>query len=302
MRTGGETMFSKYNQSQLSVASKRLNSSFPYIKNSLFEVETFWLRFAFGKNTTWNFREHYHSFYELHIVTSGKATYRINSKTITLTKNTFLFIPPNISHQVVSVSDDYTKFAFSFELHNNDEIIGLLKNEISTCFFDNTPKIVSALVENILENILHEKIGYHTVIENDLINLLLSVMQKMLEFYTPVERSETSANSLLTLRVKMALSYIDDNIADVNAVNIANHLHISTKQLSRTLKTALSMTTQELIVNRRIKKAKKLIQNLDIPLSEIAAMSGFNSQQHFSKTFKRLEGTTATYYRQQIFE
>lgn len=295
-------MFSKYNEAQLSVASKRLNSSFPYIKNSLFEIETFWLRFAFGKNTTWNFREHHHSFYELHIVTSGKATYLINSKTITLTKNTFLFIPPNISHQVVSVSDDYTKFAFSFEIHNNDELCKLLKSEIGTHFFDTTPQIVLTLAENILDNILHENFGYHTIIENNLTNLLLSLMQPMLKLYNFIDHAEKASDSHLAMRVKMALSYIDDNIADATAVNIANHLHISTKQLSRTLKTALSMTTQEVIVHRRIKKAKKLMQNLDIPLSEIAAMVGFNSQQHFSKTFKRTEGTTATYYRQQIFE
>ena len=109
-------MFSKYNDTQLSVASKRLNSSFPYIKNSLFEIETIWLRYAFGKNSTWNFREHHHSFYELHIVTSGKATYHFDSKDIVLKEGTFLFIPPEVSHQVVNVSDDYTKFAFYFEL------------------------------------------------------------------------------------------------------------------------------------------------------------------------------------------
>ena len=62
------------------------------------------------------------------------------------------------------------------------------------------------------------------------------------------------------------------------------------------------MTTKEVIVNRRIKKAKKLMQNLDIPLSEVAETSGFNSLQHFSKTFKKTEGTTATYYRRQISE
>lgn len=294
-------MFSKYNDTQLSVASKRLNSSFPYIKNSLFEVETFWLRFAFGKNTTWNFSVHHHSFYELHIVASGEATYRFGSKNIILKEGTFLFIPPDVTHQVVSVSDDYTKFAFSFELHNNDELCNLLKNEISLYYFDTTPQIVSSLVENILENILSEKIGYRTIIENNIINLLISLMQKMFKFSDYPEQ-EITTNSYLAMRVKMALLYIDDNIADATTESIANHLHLSTKQLARTLKTALSMTTQEVIVDRRIKKAKKLMQDLDISLSEIAEMVGFHSLQHFSKTFRKIEGTTATYYRQQLFE
>ena len=104
-------MFSNYSDTQLSVASKRLNSSFPYIKNALFEVETFWLRFAFGKNTTWNFKEHHHSFHELHIVASGEAKYRFGSKDIILKEGTFLFIPPDVPHQVVSISDNFTKFA-----------------------------------------------------------------------------------------------------------------------------------------------------------------------------------------------
>ena len=62
------------------------------------------------------------------------------------------------------------------------------------------------------------------------------------------------------------------------------------------------MTTQEVIINSRIKKAKIMMQDPDISLSEIAGMTGFHSLQHFSKTFKKIEGTTATYYRQQIFE
>lgn len=294
-------MLSKYNDTQLSVASKRLNSSFPYIKNSFFEIETFWLRFAFGKNTTWNFREHHHSFYELHIVASGEATYHIDSKDIVVKEGTFLFIPPDVTHRVVSVSDNFTKFAFSFELHNNDELRNLLKSEINLYFFDTTPQIVSALIENILNNILNEKIGYRTIIENNIVNLLISLMQKMFKFSDFISQENTT-DSYLAMRVRMALLYIDDNIADATAVNIANHLHISTRQLSRTLKTALSMTTQEVIINRRIKKAKKLMQNLDVPLSEIAEIVGFHSLQHFSKTFKKMEGTTATYYRQQIFE
>lgn len=294
-------MLSKYNDTQLSVASKRLNSSFSYIKNSFFEVETFWLRFAFGKNTTWNFKEHHHSFHELHIVSSGKATYHINSKDIILTKGTFLLIPSGVPHRVVSVSDDYAKFAFSFELHNNNNLRNLLKSEIGLYFFDTTPQIVSTLIENILENILSEKIGYRTIIENNIVNLLLSLMQKMFKF-SDLLSQESTADSYIAMRVKMALLYIDDNIADATAVKVANHLHISTKQLSRTLKSALSMTTQEVIVSRRIKKAKKLMQNLDIPLSEVAQLAGFHSLQHFSKTFRKTEGTTATCYRQQIFE
>ena len=293
-------MSSKYNDTQLSVASKKLNSSFPYIKNSLFEIETFWLRFAFGKNTTWNFREHHHSFHELHIVSSGKATYRIGSKDIFLTKGTFLFIPSGVSHQIAEVSDDYTKFAFSFEIHNNDKLSDLLKKEVGLYFFDTTPPIVSILVENILENILSEKIGYRTIIENSIVNLLLTLMQKMFKF-SDLLNQENSTDSYIAMRVKMALLYIDDNIADATVETVANHLHLSTKQLSRTLKTALSMSTQELIVNRRIKKARKLMQNLDIPLSKIAETVGFHSLQHFSKTFRKIEGTTATYYRQQIF-
>lgn len=294
-------MFSKYTDTQLSVASRKLNISFPYIHNSFFDIETFWLRFSFGKNTAWNLREHHHSFYELHIALSGKATYHINSKEIILTDGTFLLIPPNVNHQIVDISDDFVKFAFSFELHNNDSFRSLLIRKIGTHFFDTTPPFAYTLVENILTNILNEEIGYRAMIENNIVNLLLALFQKKFKF-SYCTKQEVSTDSYLDMRVKTALLYIDDNITDVTAVSIANHLHISVRQLSRTLKTALSMTTQEVIVSRRIKKAKKLMQNLDISLSEVAESSGFNSLQHFSKTFRKIEGTTATYYRRQISE
>ncbi len=56
-------------------------------------------------------------------------------------------------------------------------------------------------------------------------------------------------------------------------------------------------TIPMLLNGYRIEKAKKLLNETDTSISEVAYLSGFNELQTFLKTFKTLEGTTPGLYR-----
>lgn len=67
---------------------------------------------------------------------------------------------------------------------------------------------------------------------------------------------------------------------------IAETLHVSTKYLSSLLKQLTGQTTQQLIHEKLIAKAKERLSTTDLSVSEIAYKLGFEHSQSFNKLFK----------------
>ena len=67
---------------------------------------------------------------------------------------------------------------------------------------------------------------------------------------------------------------------------VADRLNISPKYLGSLLKQLTGMTTQQLIHEKLIQKAKEKLSTTDLTVSEIAYDLGFEHSQSFSKLFK----------------
>ncbi|RYC66397.1 helix-turn-helix domain-containing protein [Spirosoma sordidisoli] len=67
---------------------------------------------------------------------------------------------------------------------------------------------------------------------------------------------------------------------------IAETLHVSTKYLSSLLKQLTGQTTQQLIHEKLIERAKERLSTTELSVSEIAYELGFEHSQSFSKLFK----------------
>lgn len=95
---------------------------------------------------------------------------------------------------------------------------------------------------------------------------------------------------------------IEQNIANdkFNVDDIASALGISRIQLYRKTKILLDCTINDYILNRRLKKAKYLLINEDLSISEITYQVGFSSPTYFSTVFKSKYKCTPSSYKKQI--
>ena len=59
------------------------------------------------------------------------------------------------------------------------------------------------------------------------------------------------------------------------------------------------MTLSDYIVGARISRAKELLNQTDRSITEILYSVGFNSPEHFSRTFRRLTGMSPRQYRKE---
>ena len=79
---------------------------------------------------------------------------------------------------------------------------------------------------------------------------------------------------------------------------LSSRLYMDYSYLSTIFSSSEGITIEQYIIQQRIERAKELIQDGDLNLSEIAYKLGYKSVQHLSGQFKKVTGMTAGSYRQ----
>ena len=85
-----------------------------------------------------------------------------------------------------------------------------------------------------------------------------------------------------------------------NAVHYADALHVPQSVLSRALARVTGRSTKELITDRRMLEASRLLRFTDMTVGEVAFRAGFADQLYFSRAFKRHRGDAPKAYRERV--
>ena len=83
----------------------------------------------------------------------------------------------------------------------------------------------------------------------------------------------------------------------INLAQLAGEFFLSYVQFSRRFKTATGVTPQDYITGARLKKAKTLLADTDMPVKQIAVNCGFGSEYYFSNFFRKYYHMAPTQYR-----
>ncbi|WP_237332502.1 helix-turn-helix domain-containing protein [Zobellia amurskyensis] len=97
-------------------------------------------------------------------------------------------------------------------------------------------------------------------------------------------------------------SLIKDNLgnSDFSVENLAENLKISRVQLYRKVKAIMGISISDYISKIRLEKAKSMLENSSLSISEIAYSTGFSSPNYFSTAFKNSYGTSPGTFRKSI--
>lgn len=89
-------------------------------------------------------------------------------------------------------------------------------------------------------------------------------------------------------------SIIEKNFTDENFAlpQLCSELNMSRSQLYRKLKALVDIPPSDFIRNYRLEKAKSLLENDDLTVSEVAYKVGFKDVSHFSRSFLEMFGYT----------
>lgn len=90
-----------------------------------------------------------------------------------------------------------------------------------------------------------------------------------------------------TKDIQEALSYIEEHLYDqLSSKEISKKLGISDSHFKRIFKKEVNMGVYKYIQKRRISQASLLLLNSNLRIIDISLMSGFSSQESFSRVFK----------------
>ena len=85
-----------------------------------------------------------------------------------------------------------------------------------------------------------------------------------------------------------------------DAAHYADALAVPPAQLSKALAQSTGRTTKQLITDRVMLEAARLLRFTDLTVGEIAFRAGFDDQLYFSRAFKRHYGEAPMRYRERI--
>ncbi|MEV4947305.1 GlxA family transcriptional regulator [Streptomyces sp. NPDC053755] len=116
------------------------------------------------------------------------------------------------------------------------------------------------------------------------------------QFSVPLAVSTATGDRIDDLRV-----WIGEHLTeDLSAEALAARLHLSVRHFSRLFRGRTATTPAAYVESARLEAARRLLQESDRTLPEVAAASGLGSVESLHRAFKRRLGTTPAEYRRRF--
>ena len=97
---------------------------------------------------------------------------------------------------------------------------------------------------------------------------------------------------------KYVYTYVEENFdRPLKLEDVASHFHLNKCYFCSVLKKEMGKTFSQIVNEVRINKSKQLLKGSNLSTLEIALSVGFNNQNYFNMTFKKLTGMTPLQYR-----
>ena len=244
-------------------------------------------------------KPHRHNFFLCVLFTQGSGIHEIDFETYAVKPGCVFFLRPGQTHfwQFNTSPQGYIFFHTQefFELHFTNTKL----DQFPFYYSFKNPPIVNITLDQILtvksqfKEINQEYYSDLPLKRQKLASLLNTVYIDLSRHYIELEpkKEVVSMSYISTLRALEKL--IDLYYKEQKSAKFyAEALNISSKHLNRILRTTLNKTTTQIISERVMLEAKRLMVHSYNTLAEISEILGYEDYAHFSKVFKKNSGIT----------
>ena len=111
---------------------------------------------------------------------------------------------------------------------------------------------------------------------------------------------EFKANGLSQSQLERVIDYMKVNLTqDVSILDLATLTSMSASHFSRSFKQSVGVAPYQYLIQQRVGRAKQLLKQQTISISDIALECGFANQTHLTKVFRQMTGITPKAYQKQ---
>jgi AraC family transcriptional regulator, transcriptional activator of pobA len=252
-------------------------------------------------------RPHKHSTYISVLFTKGSGEHQIDFDTFPVKPGSVFMLNPGQVHswKLSNYSDGYVFF------HSKEFYDGLFANrkiEEFPFFYlrQNNPVIylVGARLEKI-ESLFKEVNDEFKSDQPYRLGKLGSLVDLI---YIELSRSYQAKGALKNphsnyLKVKKLQKLIDENFKEKKfPAEYADLMNMSTRHLSRICQETLKKSTSDLIIDRIIMEAKRMLIHSDITISQLADELHYEDHSYFGRLFKKEVGLTPKTFRSEMMK
>ena len=247
---------------------------------------------------------HWHDELEIIYVKSGFLTVNISGESYIGNPGDAFVVSPGNLHLMGTQAGAVDYFTFLFPLkyisfRSDDLLDESLLEPLSSGQLMISPRIGDAagrLCEQLADIYMEKKEGAETDIAAQ-IRIKIVLLQFILEMWNKglVVENDTSGRNTVE---KEMVSYIQQNYTGtISLKKFGEQFHLSEKYISRYFKEHFHITLSQYVTYLRLEHAKQLLQDTDIPITEIALQSGYQNVSYFIRSFKKTYEVSPLKYR-----
>lgn len=255
------------------------------LKDSFFSFES-----AFVCKTK-TFDNHYHSWFEIYYLESGKGNYLIEDTLYEVHSGDIVLIPSNIIHKTSYSTPSHSRLLASLSSDYLPDYLPSFLNENNYIY--RNPKIRESAY-SILSSIESEYVNWDDH-SQEMIVVYLRMFFVLLIRNTNYYKNERTGNNY----IERILNDINKNYdSDISLAGTAREYSVSPEHLSRIFKKETGLNFHEYLISVRLRHAEHFLkQEARMSISDIAYACGFNDSNYFSYKFKSVYGVSPLQYR-----
>ena len=247
---------------------------------------------------------HWHDEFEIIYVRSGFLTVSISGESyIGKTGEAFVVSPGNL-HLMGSQSGTVDYYTFLFPLkyisfRTDDMLDEKLLEPLNSGHLMICPRVkdtAKELCEQLIEIYMAKKDESESKITTQ-VRTKIILLQFILEMWKKGFVIENDTSGRNTVEKEM-VSYIQQNFTGkISLREFGEQFHLSEKYISRYFKEHFHITLSQYVTYLRLEHAKQLLQDTDIPVTDVAMQSGYQNVSYFIRSFQKAYAVSPLKYR-----
>ncbi len=260
----------------------------------------------------WAFEIHSHDFSELVIILSGIGMHITENETYPVQRGDVFIVTKNQSHgydklenlNLINIYYDlnalnmpihdlymlpgYTAL-FTLEpvyrkKHSFNSKLRLTNNELLT---------INKMVNLLDRELLKQAKGFQF--------LACSIFMQIVGYISRCYEHSSSPTSQSLLRIGESISFIENNYHQpITLEQLAGMAHMSRRSFQRIFRTIIGDSPINYLLQLRLSRAKELLQNRTMSITQVAFDTGFQDSNYFSRKFRQIYSMSPRQYRKQV--
>jgi len=133
-------------------------------------------------------------------------------------------------------------------------------------------------------------------------SLAVSVAARLLRCHSSVSRDPKKLNGRMSARrMKKVLCYIEENLGKgITLADVASVAGVSVSHFKTLFRDSVGLPLHQYLIRRRVERARDLIGEEKLSISEIAFETGFSHQSHLARHMRRVLGVSPRVLRESL--